>query len=223
VADTRNDLGNLLSVTGRPSAAEDEFQAARALNQKLADDNPTFAGYRHALASSHANVADVLRNLGRNAEARQSYEKAIAIREALVGANTETTAYRSNLASNVRRRGLVRLASGETAAAIADARRAIALYEGLPSRSADDSYEMACCHAMLAAAPTDDAGAATGNGESEADKTMTLLRLAVLSGFRNHDAMTRETALDSLRNRPDFRLMVMDLAMPVDPFARAGD
>jgi hypothetical protein len=41
-------------------------------------------------------------------------------------------------------------------------------------------------------------------------------------GYRNRDAFRTEAALGPLRGREDFRLMMMDLAMPVAPFAR-GD
>jgi hypothetical protein len=52
-----------------------------------------------------------------------------------------------------------------------------------------------------------------------ADKAMTLLHKAVAQGYRNTDAMARESALDPLRPRPDFRLLMLDLPFPADPFA----
>ena len=48
---------------------------------------------------------------------------------------------------------------------------------------------------------------------------MDRLHRAVAMGYRNPDAYRTEEALDPLRDRPDFRLMMMDLAMPVEPFA----
>jgi hypothetical protein len=39
-------------------------------------------------------------------------------------------------------------------------------------------------------------------------------------GFRIPDAYRTELALDPLRNRPDFRALMMDLAMPSEPFTR---
>ena len=49
---------------------------------------------------------------------------------------------------------------------------------------------------------------------------MDLLRRAVAMGYRNlHDFRT-EAGLGSLRDRGDFRLLLMDLAMPADAFAR---
>ena len=47
---------------------------------------------------------------------------------------------------------------------------------------------------------------------------MDLLRRAVGMGYRNLDAYRTEDALDPLRDRPDFRLLMMDLAMPAEPF-----
>ena len=49
---------------------------------------------------------------------------------------------------------------------------------------------------------------------------METLRRAVAAGFRNLVHMQTDTDLDSLRNRPDFQLLMMDLAFPAEPFTR---
>jgi hypothetical protein len=51
---------------------------------------------------------------------------------------------------------------------------------------------------------------------------MVELRKAVAMGYRSPEAYRTEDALDPLHGREDFRLMMMDLAMPADPFARGG-
>jgi hypothetical protein len=56
---------------------------------------------------------------------------------------------------------------------------------------------------------------------SEADAAMALLREAVGRGYRSHAFYRHEDALDPLRGRDDFQLLMMDLAMPAEPFARA--
>ena len=38
---------------------------------------------------------------------------------------------------------------------------------------------------------------------------------------KSFDAFQNESALDPLRDRTDFRLLMMDLAMPAEPFAAA--
>ena len=217
---TLENIGDVLSQTGGPVEALGSYRRALAIYQKLVDDNPAITNYRNHLANSHTNVADVQHTLGRIVEARDAYGRAIAIREALVEASPDFTDFRSGLAFSVRRLGLVRLAAGDAAGAVAEARRASALFEGLPSRTGGEWYELACCHAALAAAAgREGSGISTGDGGVEADKAMALLRRAVADGYRNADAMAREIALAPLRDRPDFRLLMLDLAFPADPFA----
>jgi hypothetical protein len=50
---------------------------------------------------------------------------------------------------------------------------------------------------------------------------MEWMRRSVAMGCRNANEFRIESALDPLRSRDDFRLMMMDLAMPADPFAGA--
>ncbi len=78
-----------------------------------------------------------------------------------------------------------------------------------------------CGHAALAAlAGRDGSGVSSGEASSEADRAMALLTKAVAMGFRNAAAFRTETSLHSLRNRPDFQLLILDLAFPARPFAR---
>ena len=48
---------------------------------------------------------------------------------------------------------------------------------------------------------------------------MALLHEAVAMGYRDPDALRTEDALDPLRDRLDFRLLLMDLCFPAEPFA----
>jgi hypothetical protein len=120
----------------------------------------------------------------------------------------------------VRRLGLARRAAGDSAGAVGDTRRAAALFEGLPSLSGREWYELACCKAAL----TNTGGHAgsetsAGGGEAEAGKAVDLLRRAAAEGYRNAASVAREAAFDGLRGRDDFRLLMLDLAMPADAFA----
>jgi hypothetical protein len=53
-----------------------------------------------------------------------------------------------------------------------------------------------------------------------ADRAMEALRRAIAQGYRFPGVIFRDADLDPLRPRPDFRLLMMDLVMPGDPFAR---
>jgi hypothetical protein len=57
-------------------------------------------------------------------------------------------------------------------------------------------------------------------GASEADAAMAQLRKAVPMGYCSPDAYRTEDALDPLRDRPGFWLLMMNLAFPAEPFAQ---
>ena len=49
---------------------------------------------------------------------------------------------------------------------------------------------------------------------------MAVLAKAVAMDYRDRNAYNSESALDALRNRPDFQLLMMDVVFPSEPFAR---
>ena len=218
---TYNDLGLLQSQTGESAEALESLRRAVVVRQKLAEDNPAIPSFRNVMAASQTNAADLLRAMGRIAEARERYERAIAVREELVKADPNVMLYRNGLAMSVRRLGLLRWACGDAAGAISDIRRAVDLFEKLRSRSGEHWYELACCHATLAAAAGEGSGISSGDVEAEAGNAMDLLRRAAAAGYRDARAMARDVSLDPLRNRPDFRLFLLDLAFPGEPFSRS--
>jgi hypothetical protein len=94
---------------------------------------------------------------------------------------------------------------------------------GLPSRTNEGWFETACAHAALAGlAGRAGSGVSAAEAVTEADAAMALLRRAVAMGYRSPDVFRAEGALDPLRDREDFRALMMDLAFPAQVFAR-GD
>jgi serine/threonine-protein kinase len=221
LAITLAELGLLLKETGRSRDAEAEYREALAILRELVRRNPTTPGYRDDLAGGHTDLGDLARSLGRPAEARDAYDQAIVIREALVREIPGATTYLRRLAYSLRCRGLARGDLGDRAGAAADAGRALGLFDELPWRSGYEWYETACCHAALAGlAGSAGSGTSAGSGPAEADRAMETLHRAVAMDYRNLAAFRTEAALGPLRDRDDFRTLVMDLAMPSDPFAR---
>ena len=99
----------------------------------------------------------------------------------------------------------------------------MASYEALPARERDGEPAMfeAGCHAMLASvAGRTGSGIAGPERSSEEETAMVILRRIIEGGY--HDSqLIIESSLDPLRSRPDFRLLMMDVAFPADPFARS--
>ena len=100
-------------------------------------------------------------------------------------------------------------------------KRACAHNDGSKSLSGVNTFLLACCHAGLAGlAGRPGSGVSATDGAEQADRAMALLRQAVTLGYRNAYVYRTESTLNPLRDRPDFQLLMMDLAFPVEPFAR---
>jgi tetratricopeptide (TPR) repeat protein len=212
-------IGWHLAQAGQNDEAIAYYSREEAIRRKLADATSASVD-SNWLANCQTNTADLLRKAGRRDEARAACERAIALREPLVKNHPQVTLYRGGLAETYLRAGQVRFDAGDPAGAASAWRRAISLYDGLKSPDGEQTIFRACCHAGLSAlAGRPDSGVSAAEGLAESDRAMTWLRRAVAAGQRNPDTYRTESALDPLRNRPDFRLLMMDLAMPADPFA----
>ena len=94
-------------------------------------------------------------------------------------------------------------------------------YDANKSLDGEHTFFLACCHAGLAGlAGRPGSGVSAGERADQAEKAMAVLRQAVTMGYRNPDACRTESALDPLRDRPDFRLLLLDLGFSANPFAR---
>jgi tetratricopeptide (TPR) repeat protein len=221
LASIHANLGNLLSIMGELPEAETHLRRGLAIVQKLADAHPRIPVYRDGVAICQQDLADVLQLLGRSAEALDGYERAIAIGEALLKEAPGDTVYPAHLAASLRRRARVRGVKGDPAGAAADARRALAIWDGRAAQSGEEWFEMACCQATLASlAGRAGSGLSTAAASAAIDAAAASLHTAVAMGFRGADDFRTEPALDPLRDRPDFRLLLMDLAFPAEAFAQ---
>jgi tetratricopeptide (TPR) repeat protein len=208
----------------RPAEAEVGFRRAVAILQKLSDDNPKNLVYLQGLVTASMGLCTVLRTLGRKAEARDLLEQTARLAERLAQEGPTPTYGKGQLAFVTRLRGWILGDQGDHAAAAAHARRALELFTdiSLKSNSHMILYETALCHAALAGlAGRAGSGVAAAEATAEADAAMALLRQAVAMGLRNPALYNAESALAPLRDRPDFRLLMMDLAFPTDPLAAA--
>jgi serine/threonine protein kinase/tetratricopeptide (TPR) repeat protein len=212
-------LGRRLREAGRPNEAEAEYRAALAIWEKLADRDPKSSNIWWR-TNTNLELAELLLSLGRPAEARDGYDRAISHLEASHRELPKDDWYRNSLARSLLRRGLARGELGDPAGAAADARRALDLWDG-PGSEPNYLAEAACCHAALAGlAGTAGSGLSAASGPVEADRAMDRLRRAVGEGYRDLGALRTEVALDPLRGRDDFKLLMMDLAFPAEPFVR---
>ncbi len=216
------EIGIVRRQMGKMVEEEAECRTALAIMQKLAEGNPAETLVRHRLACVLNSLGDVVRSLGRATEAKGYYEREIALREPLIEANPTDMTQRYWMVCSIRRRGLTLSDLGDPAGAAADARRALGLCDGLP-RSARNVFETACCHAALTGLTGRAlAGVSASEGKNEASRAIQGLGRAVAMGYRNANELRTESALDPRRSRDDFRLLILNLAFPAEPFARGG-
>jgi tetratricopeptide (TPR) repeat protein len=222
LADSLLVVGWRFAQTGKTGEAIGYYTREEAIRRKLAQASSATPDDKDRLANCQTNIVDVLRRSGRLDEALAACERALVAREPLVEAHPEVPVYRANLGETFLRLGLVRLDMKNLAGAAAAWNTACAHYDRVKSLQGEQIFFMSCCHACLAGlAGRPGSGVPTAEGAEEAEKAMAALRQAASTGYHNPDAYRTESALDPLRSRADFKLHMMDLAMPAAPFAAA--
>jgi tetratricopeptide (TPR) repeat protein len=243
VADSLGALGRLFAQAGKNNEAMDYYHLEEEVRQKLVDATPSdegrqlsdkdFAVYpsmgrTDELASCQVNSANFLRGVGKHAEARSACQRALALLEPLAKAHPENPIYLGRLAEIYLRSGQLRCDAGDLTGATSAWKQAVMFYDRVRSSRTvqlepSQMFLLAGCHAGLSALASRPAsGVQAAEGPTESDRAMKWLRQAVAVGYRNPAAYRTENALDSLRSRPDFKLLMIDLEFPDDPFAR-GD
>ena len=167
------------------------------------------------------NIADLLTMTGNPSEALPWHDKALAIQRRMVEADLSYS--RDYLARSINRRGITLQKCGRAAEAVSAFREAIGLLEGQGSPTSGTIYDLACSQSLLYGVASDPgSGLTAADGQAEADEAMKSLRAAVAAGWKDRAHMRADSDLDPLRNRLEFRALMMDLAFPTEPFAR-GD
>src|SRR5262249_23686600 len=147
-------------------------------------------------------------------------EHELAIRRKLVEADPSVRLYQTSMASCVGQIAGIHREEGRHSEAATAARESLVMLERLSILEPIDCYNLACGHATLAGIGTmPRSGMSAIEGQAEAERAMQWLHRAVARGYRNVALMQRDPDLDPLRSRPDFQLLMKDLAMPDDPFA----
>jgi tetratricopeptide (TPR) repeat protein len=225
----RDDLGlthSILSLAlyqaGNPAEGMAEAREAVAIQQQQVDENPTDTVRRDVLAFHFEGLGDAARSAGQTGDAKIAYERAIALLERRVQEEPTNSRHRFSLSDATCRRGLTLRNLGDTAGAVGDIRRALQLCEGLTATHGLDRYNTACCYSAFAGmAGQAGSGVTATEAARAADKAMELLARSVAVGIRNTNEFRIESALDPLRSRDDFQLLMMDAAFPAEPFAAA--
>jgi serine/threonine-protein kinase len=223
LAQSYNSIGFLQQETGHLAEALASLEPARAILQKLADTNPAVTQFQGDLAQNYQTIGSVQDQTGHPAEARSAYDRARTILQKLVDANPTMTIFQSRLAMSHSFVGQAQQRSGRPAEAAAELRRAVAIMERLTNLQPDgyNLYNLACFRSLLSGiAAEPGSGLEPADARALGDQAVEALRRAVAAGLRDVAFMHKDTDLDALRLRPDFQMLIMDVAFPDNPFAR---
>jgi eukaryotic-like serine/threonine-protein kinase len=220
LAENLTDIGWRLDQTGKTEEALGYCTKAEAIRSKLAATHPATAADMDQLANCVTYKAVCLRHTGKLDLALAACERALAVLEPLVKAHPEVSDYRMHHGETNLRLGQVLCDMKDLSGAAAAWKRACERYEGIKSPNGQQTFRLACCHASLAGlAGRPGSGISTAEGPERTEKAMVVLRQAVVLEYRNFDDYRTESALDSLRTRPDFQVLITDLVFPANPFA----
>jgi len=205
----------------REREALESYKQAMAVGSKLASDHPGDSRIQSQLAGVYEDLAEFHGATGTPSEALNCSEHALGIRRKLVEAGPSQPSRQRGLASGLRNRGIVLQKCRRPAEAVSAFRQSITIFEGLANPTEVDLYNLACEQSLLSGvAGETGSGLTIAQGRAVADKAMASLRLAVAAGWKQANLLGVDSDFDPIRSRPDFQLLMMDLAFPKDPFAR---
>ena len=234
---SHHSLGFLLAGLRKGAEAEGQYREALAIEEKLAADFPAVPQYQVDLGGSYCNLGSLVRDSGRAGESLEWFEKAIRTltpvyeqdlrsvqaREFLRDSHgNRATAYErlrkfteaiqdwdraielSPIAEQPGRRAAratTRLQMGQVAEAVAE----VDELTRNASWSGAQWYDFACVYAVAS-------GKAADKKQAYADRAMDLLRKAVRAGYNDAAHMARDSDLDPIRGREDFKKLIEGLA-----------
>ena len=144
--EAHNNIGLVLADTVETVEALESYRRSLAIQQKLADENPTVTDFRRDLANTQDNIGLLLSKIGKPAEALESHRRALAIRQKLVDDNPAVTEFRSHLAHSYNEIGSLLRNAGKIDEALESYREALAILQKL----ADDNPAVSAFRSSLA-------------------------------------------------------------------------
>jgi len=207
----------LLAATGRLKEAEADFDKALSLDQQLAAAFPNQPDLRNHLAGTCVNRAHLHQLEGQWAAAKRLLLEGRPHHLAALKANPRQPAYRQFYRTHL---GLLT----EVHAGLLEQEEALRTAEicrDLGWNAPADAYDAACfvsrCLPIVAKHDKLDDKERRESAKFYGDAAMKLLRAAVSKGFKNVPHMKKDTDLDPLRKRDDFRKLVADLEAAAVP------
>ena len=182
-------LGNALSNVGQPAESLDWFAKAIAYLDPLLDEkSPKLAVVKLYKCNAHKGRAEALDKLNRYSDAVKDWDKAVELAER--GLSPRSRAMRA----------VSLLKAGRTEDAVTE----VFVLTKLKGWDPAVLYNFACIYAVAGAKKKTDQ-------EEYALRAIALLRRAVQAGYKNIAHMQTDKDLDGLRDREDYKKLILEL------------
>jgi len=218
-------LGYDLGTAGRTAEALPYLDQSLRLIEEDMKETPGAVPTLY-LATVKVRYGVTLSRGGRAAEARGKLEQALAHYDSLLSDPKQTGIAFKDVAVDYTE-AAVELAQihgsrGDAAEAARLCQRVIERGGSLAAQDFELVFQLARAHSLFgqfrSPGGVDSAVAGNVSSESEFSTAIQLLDLAFTGGYRNIPYIRTDPALDPLRPRSDFRLLLFDLPFPPDPF-----
>jgi tetratricopeptide (TPR) repeat protein len=236
LATSHNNLGLLLAGLGKRPEAEEQYRRALALKEKLAADFPAAPEYQVDLGGAYCNFGNLIRAGGQPGKSLEWFAKAIRVLTAVYDQDRQVVEAKQFLRNSHANRAMAydalhqyaeavqdwdrvvefsppqeqpswrarraasRLQAGQAAEAVAE----VAELTKMGTWNAGQWYDFACVYALAS-------GKVADKKQEYADRAMQLLHQAVKAGWKDAAHMKKDTDLDSLRQREDFKKLMQAL------------
>ena len=222
---TQYHIGERQLVAKRPAEALMSFDQALTLSEPLILESPKNVLLKQQLFVVLNGRGSALAALKRFQESAESYEQAITVaREAYNGSSSNL--FRREVAGETisAHEELIKIwrALKQPEKALQVMCSACKMIENLPSLAASDQMTLATLYSQ-ASGEIGRRGpglsvADAARQEAYAGRAIAALRRAKALGYASFDLWREDRVFDPLRGRADFQVLMMDLAMPVEPF-----
>ncbi len=242
LAQSHGNLGEVFADLGKPVAAEEQYRKGLAIEKKLVDDFPTVSEFKVSLGGSYGSLGNLVRIGGDPAESLKWYGLAIDCLQPIHTKEPDDVTAKQFLLNSLRGRAEAHDQLQKFAAAVKDWDRAIEisppvaqpqfranraksrLNAGMvseamaevaeltktPTWNANQWYYFASMYSMASSKIAD-------KRQEYSDRAMELLQKAVKAGYKDAKHIRKNTDLDPLRERDDFKKLMAELEAKFPP------
>lgn len=186
------------------------YQRSCDLTAEVVRNCPDVVEYRHNLACALETLGDGWWEVGRRDRALAAYQQAVAEQRAAVARAPQVKQYQTRLGFHLYRLAYVHRELGQHAEAAAASLERLRL-DPRPIDRYDVACALALCIPLVGQGQTELSAEEHAQRQKYADQAMAVLRDAVEQGYTDLAHMKRDSDLDPLRPRDDFRKLMAGL------------